>query len=81
MTKATLIPAKTETRTVEVEPAKVVLELTPDQAKTLVFLSRRVGGDPETTRRRHIDEISLAIREAGIESNEATPGTGSIYFN
>lgn len=36
MSKATFVPAVTETKTVEVSPAKVTLELTIEEAKTLL---------------------------------------------
>lgn len=38
MSKATFVPAQTETKTIEVAPAKVTLELTVEQAQALLAL-------------------------------------------
>lgn len=43
---ATFVPAQTETKTVEVAPAKVVLELTPRQAQQLrALIGETTGAD------------------------------------
>jgi hypothetical protein len=44
MTKATYLPAKTETKTVVLEPEKVVLELTLEQAKIIKLFVGRTRG-------------------------------------
>lgn len=69
-----------------VEPdVKFVLELTPEEAETLVILSGCVGGNPSNTRRKHTNAICNALLATGIQrpSFEKTVKThrGSIWFN
>ena len=64
--KATLIPAKVETKTVEVAPAKVVLELDLEAAETLAIIQRHVGGSPDGLR-GHMESIGKALRGAGVD--------------
>ena len=80
--KATLIPAKVETKTVEVEPAKVVLELSLEQAKVLQFVCGRIGGSPDTTPRGQMSAIDSALYEAGVDraSYRTEDETRAIYF-
>lgn len=75
---ATATPkTKVVTKTVEVEePDGIVLHLTDEEAQTLHYITRRIGGDPRGPR-GHADSIGLALYEAGVSyavSVEAVDG-------
>lgn len=81
--KATFVPALLQLTVVE--PAKVVLELTVEQAETLRAIHGRIGGSPLTTRRADMVAINRALRNAGIEKPQAEfdgdlGGANFIYF-
>ena len=68
--KATLIPATPAVTEVIVkepgQPAKVVLELSLDEAETLAILHRHIAGSPRG-RRGHMDAIGDALNKAGVD--------------
>lgn len=60
----------------------VTLELTKEEAVTLLDIARSIGG-PEHSRRRYADAIRDALTLAGVEPTRAQdtePGRTSIYF-
>jgi hypothetical protein len=69
-----------------VEPVKpsVILELSGNEVEALRYVLLRVGGSPDTTRRKHTDAISRALTEAGIEipsfARSEVVANGSIFF-
>lgn len=79
MSKATFTPAKTETKTIEVEPAKVTLELTVSQAGTLLSIHHVTGGYPNG-RRGDMEAIAQALRSVGIERPSLGYSVGQVYF-
>lgn len=46
----------------------VELTLTPQEAETLVFLFRYVGGCPQESRRRYVAEVGAALEAAGVRA-------------
>lgn len=48
-------------KVVTVKQEVVNLELSVDEAETLLFILHRIGGDPDTTPRGTIDNISSAL--------------------
>ena len=56
MAKATLVNQ---------EPPKpnVLLELSYEEAETLLIVTDRIGGDPQLSRRKHTDKIGQALRD------------------
>ncbi len=49
---------------------KVILELSQDEAETLLGVTGGIGGDPETSRRKHTDSIRYALgRELGYDAS------------
>jgi hypothetical protein len=50
---------------------KVTLTLNQNEAETLRILLRKIGGNPKTTRRRFVDNISFALNNAGVGCVEA----------
>jgi len=46
----------------------VTLTLNHNEAETLLALTGKIGGDPNTSRRRFIDSIRHALREAGVNA-------------
>lgn len=84
--KATFVPALIETTVVLVQEAKVVLEMTVQQAETMRAICSRIGGSPANSRRRDTDAIKEALDEAGvIEAGVSldpyfSKCGGSIYF-
>lgn len=76
MAKAKLIPP------VPVTP-NVQLELTPEEAQTLLDITRNIGGNPTETRRKHSDSIASALRSVGYTSNSRPydiESNSSFYF-
>jgi hypothetical protein len=69
-TRATVTTARTVIR-----ETKIILALTPEQARTLVVVCEHVGGRPDTTRRGDTHEILKALLDAGIHSSV---GFGSL---
>jgi len=62
MAKAFYVPPPTE--------PEIQLTLTKAEAETLRAVCNRVGGDPSTSRRRHVDAISTALSNiGGLECN------------
>ncbi len=62
-------------------PKPVVLTLTPAQAQALRTVTARVGGDPDTTERRYIDDVCRMLEAAGYYSLwPHSPATGNIRF-
>lgn len=60
---ATFVPAQTETKTIEVAPAKVVLELTPRQAQQLrALIGETTGADGWAI----YDPLARACEAAGV---------------
>ena len=43
----------------------IILEITPEQAQTLLDVTRHIAGN-ENTRRAHTDGIRLALEAAGV---------------
>ena len=71
--------AKVTTETVTLE--KVILELDKDEAKALQVVLSFVAGNPRTTRRGLIQDISMALVKAGFQHASGDPDvSGSIYF-
>lgn len=74
MTKATLK---------EAVPVRVgvILELTPDEAETLKRIGMLVGGEPNRSRRKHIDAINSALTSVGVVAPRAIDKLvkGEIY--
>lgn len=62
--------AKAEKKLIPVPPAQqpfeVMLTLNEQEAQTLADILAKVGGVPETTRRRHASAIAGALEEAGV---------------
>lgn len=63
------------------------IELTVREAKALLALSKRIGGNPDRSARSLFDEIREALWKTGIEVNPTedfikdSPGrTGTIHF-
>jgi hypothetical protein len=73
MAKATLVKP---------EPPKpnVLLELSYEEAKTLLIVTDRIGGDPQLSRRKHADKIGQALRDVGLEYKEEKTADYHIYF-
>ena len=63
MAKATLVNQ---------EPPKpnVLLELSYEEAKTLLIVTDHIGGDPQLSRRKHTDKIGQALRDVSLEYKE-----------
>jgi len=72
-----------ETKTVEVDVEKIVLELDKDEAQTLADILNRIGGD-FTTRRRLTGKMQEALFDADIRPGDnvtdISPTAKSIYF-
>lgn len=47
--------------------AGITLELTLEEARTLLYITNQVGGPPEG-RRGHMDAIGSALRSAGVSA-------------
>lgn len=63
-------------------PLTIRLDLTEDEATTLVSILRSVGG-PETSRRRYASRILGALEDvhvARVSEDDMEPGRSSIYF-
>lgn len=58
--------AVTETKTVVVEPETVTLTLTLDEADTLAAIAGKIGGDPDRSPRKHVDEIARVLAGVGF---------------
>ena len=63
-TRATVTTARTVIR-----ETKIILALTPEQARTLVVVCESTAGHPDTTRRGDMAEIRNALLDAGIPSS------------
>lgn len=64
MTKATYVPTKTETKTVEVEPAAINITLTVEEAQSLDALIGKTSG--RTLWKLYID-LGKVLDSSGIE--------------
>jgi len=77
MAKATLVKP---------EPPKpnVLLELSYEEAKTLLTVTALIGGDPQLSRRKHTDKIGKALIDIGLGYKEELDSVSkiarSIYF-
>lgn len=84
----------TDTRIEEVEVVTVkkvptvTLQLTEEEAETLLLISAKIGGNPTRSRRRHVDSIGKALKGHfgydGVEalrSIENRTGTRPIGFS
>ena len=63
---------------------KVVIEMTYDEAVTLLLISRKIHGSlTHTSRRWHTVRLGQALDEAGITYNKLRrkPLTGSLIFH
>ena len=63
-TRATVTTARTVIR-----ETKIILALTPEQARTLVAVCEHTAGHKDTTRRGDTDEIRKALLDAGVPSS------------
>lgn len=63
-TRATVTTARTVIR-----ETKIILALTPEQARTLVAVCEHTAGHSDTTRRGDMGEIRNALLDAGIPSS------------
>lgn len=66
----------------EPPPPTVRLDLTEDEATTLVSILRSVGG-PETSRRQYATRILGALEDvhvARVGEDDMEPGRSNIYF-
>ncbi len=76
-------------KTVQAEVGSVEISLSGPEARALLLILRRVGGDPDTTARRYADNLLNALEGSGINvfsnsaSFEKTSMAGvqaSLYF-
>jgi hypothetical protein len=68
MADAVKIAEVSRTEVVVVEPAKVILELTLEEADALVTITGSVAGCPQNSPRKHFDSIRIALQRAtGVE--------------
>lgn len=61
----------------------VQLDLSIEEAEVLVTILHRVGGNPETSKRKYTDSILSALTGRGIEDRydgEISDKTHAIYF-
>jgi hypothetical protein len=61
----------------------VELSLTGEEAVFLVDISEHIGGDSRTSRRRLMDTIGAALRDAGVHNSrlkDIDERNRSIYF-
>lgn len=65
--------ARTETKTVVTET--VLLELSPEEAETLLAIMGKVAGSTTLSPRKHTDAVSSALHSAGVSSG------GSVRMN
>ena len=69
----------------KIAPVKynVVLTLDQNEAETLLFITGKVGGSPETSRRRFVDEIRAALQKADVKAVQAScdEERKSVWFN
>lgn len=59
------------------------LTLNEEQARTLLIVLFNVGGDPDNTRRKYIDDICKMYRDADVRWNDcffSSEVAGSIKF-
>jgi hypothetical protein len=63
MSKAELIPAKTETKVVVIQPEEIVMHLSREEATALRNLTGRIGGPPGNPLRRLTDRIHESLRD------------------
>ena len=56
-----------------VERESFILTLTKEEAHTLQMVCNRIGGDPNTSRRGHMDSINKALGDVAV--------FGGIYDN
>lgn len=58
----------------------VTVEMSEAEAQTLRIICGHIGGDPNNSRRKHIDALYRALSHAGILCDYDSYPTGSIYF-
>lgn len=61
-------------------PSSVFLSLSKDQASFLVDILYRIGGVPETTRRKIADEICTSLKAIGIKGTERRDMDGFVFM-
>lgn len=67
-----MIGATVITKLSTVEEKHILLEMPEDVARSLHAVLQHIGGCPEESRRRHMDELIIVLEEKGITS----PGVG-----
>jgi hypothetical protein len=63
---------------------KLILELSPDEAKTLFIILNKIGGDPEYSPRKYSQNILTELHKYlsnGETYHPATESENSIYFD
>ncbi len=70
----------TEEVVTRVEEDRIVLTLTPEEASTLLMITRMISGDPCLSRRKHTDSIGEALRDAGVEARWQAMRDDAIAF-
>jgi hypothetical protein len=73
----------TVTRTVVEEVSNVVLTLSENEAVTLAVILRRVGGEPDKSRRGYSALILRALEDSGVDGNKSSdlPWDHFLMFN
>lgn len=62
-----------------VENYDMVLTLNKDEAETLLIVTGKIGGVPERTRRRFMNNIRKALQTAGVNEVQTTTTKNSPY--
>lgn len=57
--------------------ATIHLELTPQEARTLLYICNNIGGHPKTSARGITDEIATALINAGVHA----PNSGTVQYH
>lgn len=55
-------------------PILIEITMTESEAESLLAITRRIGGEPKHTRRKHTDDLGRALVSAGVMLPSA--GTG-----
>jgi len=74
-----------ETPPIEAPPMVVVLEMSKEEAASLLTICAHIGGSAILSRRGHFDNFAKVLRGAGIRhptrEESGTNNKGSIYFH
>lgn len=62
------------------EVVKFNLELSKEEASTLLDVLKRVGGNATTSRRKYSEAVLAALVDAGVESEQSDLPYGSLRF-